>query len=87
MAQGVFVVGSGRTGARVASLLAGVGDIDVVVADVLPSRADAVAARLGDRVTSRGDRLTGSGLDAAVLCVPRPAHRRWPSSCWRRAHR
>src|SRR5688572_18243805 len=75
MAGRIFVVGCGRTGARVASLLAGAADVDVVVADVLPARADAVAARLGDRVTSRGDRLDGTALDAAVLCVPRPAHR------------
>jgi hypothetical protein len=79
MTPRVAVVGCGRTGARVASLLAGAGagerELTVEVSDALAGRADALAARLGDRVVSRGDGVARRALDAAVLCVPRAAHR------------
>jgi hypothetical protein len=70
----VAVVGCGRTGGRVASLLAGEGRTDVVVVDVVPARADAVAAGFGDQVTSMGDRTNAVRADAAVLCVPPAPH-------------
>jgi len=71
----IGLIGVGRIGAFHAATLAGQDNVEqVVVADIDPARAQAVAKELGLEHVSDVDALLGSGLDGIAICAPTYAH-------------
>ena len=71
----IGLVGVGRIGAFHAATLKGLDNVEqVVVADVDPARAQAVAKELGLESVPDVDALLGGGLDGVAICAPTRAH-------------
>ena len=72
----VGLVGAGGVGARHATTLAGLDDVDLVaITDVDPARAETLAADHDARVhPTQADMMGSDRLDAIWLCVPPFAH-------------
>ena len=71
----IGLVGVGRIGALHAATLASLDTVEqVVVADLDPARARAVAKELGLETVPDVDALFGAGLDGLVICAPTSAH-------------
>jgi len=71
----IGLVGVGRIGALHAATLAGLDNVeDVVVADLDPARARAVAKELGIDSLPDVDALFRAGLDGLAICAPTGAH-------------
>jgi len=71
----IGLVGIGRIGAFHAATLKGLDNVEqVVVADVDPPRAQAVAKELGLVSVPDVDALLGGGLDGVAICAPTRAH-------------
>jgi len=68
------LVGVGRIGALHARTLHGLGDVEVVVADVQSGRAEALAGNLGVRWAPDIDSLLRTELDALVVATPTGSH-------------
>jgi myo-inositol 2-dehydrogenase/D-chiro-inositol 1-dehydrogenase len=71
----IGLVGVGRIGAFHAATLKGLDNVEqVVVADVDPARAQAVAKELGLEFVPDVETLLGAGLDGVAICAPTLAH-------------
>jgi myo-inositol 2-dehydrogenase/D-chiro-inositol 1-dehydrogenase len=71
----IGLVGAGRIGAFHAATLNGLDDVEqVVVADVDPARARAVASELGLEFVPDVDALFGADLDGVAICAATSAH-------------
>ena len=71
----IGLVGVGRIGALHAATLASLDNVEqVVVADIDPARARAVAKELGLESVPDVDALFGAGLDGLAICAPTSAH-------------
>lgn len=71
----IGLAGAGRIGVQHATTLCAMEGVDaVVVADVLPSRAQDVAARLGAEAAVDLDALFASGLDGLVVTASTDVH-------------
>jgi len=71
----IGLVGVGRIGAFHAATLKGLDNVEqVVVADLDPARAQAVAKELGLESVPDVDALLGAGLDGVAICAATSAH-------------
>lgn len=71
----IAIIGCGRQAPKHISGLRPLADIEVVLADAVPARAEALAAREGlGRPVTVDEALADPAVDAVDICAPTPAH-------------